>query len=313
MENSREVPVLVLIFNRKEISVQAMQPIRAYKPHRLYIAADGPRASKSGEKDKCEQTRKAVLECVDWPCDVHTLFRDENLGCADAVNSAVSWFFEHEEFGIVCEDDIVFGQDFFRLCEELGERYRNDDRIMSINSQFIGDRTKSGIKESYVFSSVPTSWGWASWRRAWAKMDMSMNLYPSVPFRRYVKAYGLFRAFFMKYYYWRHDYRLISSGGSISSWATRWCFNVLAHNGLAIVPTYNLSLNEGFTGTDGAHYTVDDDNLYDYVKMESLPVALVHPEKVEADKRLRVIESRDFLRIRIYGLLKKLRTYKFRR
>lgn len=310
MENrNSKIPVLFLIFNRKDVAIEALKSIREYQPCRLYIAADGPRPSKAGEKEKCEETRSAVLDMIDWPCEVKTLFRDNNLGCAKAVSGAIDWFFKSEEFGVIVEDDIILSQDFYRFAAEMDERYRDNNRVMCINAQYFGPKEK--FKTSYIFSTMGNCWGWATWRRAWKHMDLNMSLFPSTSFRQYTKAFGLFRATMLYLYYWRHDYRLISSGGDISSWATRWNFNIFANNGLAIVPTKNLTINVGMN--EGAHYSATDDDLYSHLKLEYLPTTIAHPDKVEADRNIRDIESSDFFRIRWEGLIKKFKNLQFHR
>ena len=71
--------VLFLIFNRPDTTKQVFKAIRQAKPPILYVAADGPRADKAGEAEKCEEVRRIAMR-VDWDCDVKTLFRDKNLG-----------------------------------------------------------------------------------------------------------------------------------------------------------------------------------------------------------------------------------------
>lgn len=121
---SFDKPILFLVFNRPLQTMVVFDTIRAQQPSRLYIAADGPRAHKPGEKELCEETRKAVLEAIDWPCDVRTLLRDENLGCGKAVSSAINWFFYQEEDGIILEDDCVPDPTFFSFCASMLDRFK---------------------------------------------------------------------------------------------------------------------------------------------------------------------------------------------
>ena len=86
----KKVPILLLVFNRKDNALQMFESVKQYKPDILYIAADGPRAHKQGEKQACDETRQALLDAVDWHCEVKTLFREENLGCAKAVYGSIS-------------------------------------------------------------------------------------------------------------------------------------------------------------------------------------------------------------------------------
>ena len=93
------VPILFLIFNRPDTTIQVFEAIKIAKPARLYVAADGARQSKAGEARLCAEARR-IATMVDWDCEVKTLFRDENLGCRLAVSGALDWFFAAEEYGI---------------------------------------------------------------------------------------------------------------------------------------------------------------------------------------------------------------------
>ena len=95
-----KTPVLFLVFNRPNKARRILDAIRAYKPDRLYFACDGPRANVEDDISKVKECRELV-SCVDWDCQVFTLFRNHNLGCKLAVSSAITWFFQHEELGII--------------------------------------------------------------------------------------------------------------------------------------------------------------------------------------------------------------------
>jgi hypothetical protein len=123
--------VLFIVFNRPETTKQVFARIKKAKPSRLYIAGDGPRFDKPEEKKLCDGVRSVVNE-IDWVCEVKTLFQDVNLGCKEAVSSAISWFFDNEEEGIILEDDCLPAESFFNFCDTLLEKYRYDNRIRHI-------------------------------------------------------------------------------------------------------------------------------------------------------------------------------------
>ena len=110
--------VLFLVFNRPVTTQQVFEAIAAARPPRLYVAADGPRAGRPGETELCAEVRR-IATAVDWPCEVRTLFREENLGCRRAVSGGINWFFEQEEEGIIIEDDVLPVPSFFDYCDEL--------------------------------------------------------------------------------------------------------------------------------------------------------------------------------------------------
>ena len=90
---SLSTPVLFLIFNRPNTTKQVFSAIQKARPPRLYVAGDGPRAEQSNEDEFCKIAR-SIATNVDWDCEVKTLFRDQNLGCRQAVSRAISWLSE---------------------------------------------------------------------------------------------------------------------------------------------------------------------------------------------------------------------------
>lgn len=297
---SNKVAVLILAFNRPEQVAKALEPVHVYQPERLYLACDGPRAEKSGEAELVGATQKAMLDSVDWTCEVKTLFRKVNLGCANAVYEAITWFFENEDYGIIIEDDVVVGQDFFNLCEELLPRYRDCNSIMQISAMNFSNVSSSN---TYTFQKKPFVWGWATWKRAWEKMDMDMKEWPSFKMRSVLKDYGWFQTLMM-WRYWQSTYNRLEKS---TSWATRWHFSVVYNKGICICPKANLAVNIGCN--DGTHYRESDRDPYSYLKIGSLKKTIVHPSIIELDKKQLDIDNKDFFRVRIIGLKKKLRLF----
>lgn len=294
-----KIPVLVLAFNRADHVEEAMQAIREYKPDRLYLECDGARLHKQGEKEAVEATRKAMLDAVDWPCEVKTLFREENLGCAKAVYGAITWFFEQEEYGVIIEDDVVVGQGFFRLCEILLPRYKNDERVMEISAENHYPEPQNA--NTYFYTIDFKCWGWATWARAWKHMDMSMSKWPEQSLSTLIRTFGFLEGC-MRYKYWNHTYNNIHTN---TSWATRWAFTIFVERGLCITPGDNLAINIGTDG--GAHYENGDINPYAHLKIGTLREPLHFNDNVVLDKRQQKLHNKDFLRIRMIGLKKKIR------
>jgi hypothetical protein len=268
-------PVLFLVFNRPDTTAQVFEAIRRAQPPRLYVAADGPRPVKAGEQERCDTVRR-IATAVDWPCELVTLLREQNLGCKRAVSSAVSWFFEHEAEGIVLEDDCVPDPTFFAYCDELLERYRDDPRVMCIS----GDNFISSAwtpRESYYFSRYVHIWGWATWRRAWAFYDVDMKEWRDADNAGVVKRRlpGESRAAA----HWREIFDLVSSG-QIDTWDYQWTFACWRHGGLSCMPATNLISNIGFG--EGATHTVSPESKLANLAAIPLGMPFRHPAEVEA-------------------------------
>lgn len=266
------VPVLLIIFNRPETTKRVFDAIRRAKPPRLYIAADGPRSGVETDITRCEEARKIVNE-VDWDCEVKTLFRQRNLNCGIAPSSAFTWFFEHEEEGIILEDDCLPSQSFFWYCQELLERYRNDTRVMHIGGNNFLCGWQNDENYSYYFSKSGHIWGWATWRRAWKNFDYNIGLY------RDLRAQGYFNKYFLngmeKIYRLRKFDKTIRADKPVDWWDYQWDFARYINSGLAIVPKVNLVKNIGFG--DIATHTTNSNTDSSRLEAEEIELPLCHP------------------------------------
>lgn len=268
-------PVLFLIFNRPDTTQVVFNEIRKARPAKLFIAADGPRIERPEELGKCRQTREIAAQ-VDWKCEVNTLFRDNNLGCREAVSSAINWFFESVKEGIVLEDDCLPDQSFFPFCEELLNRYRHDNRVMQINgSNYLTSWDKQ--RESYFFSKYGPVWGWASWKRAWNYYDARMTSWPEIKERHLYDFCDSKEEIAAR----KKIYDDVHSG-KIDTWDYQWGLAKMINSGLSVTPCSNLVTNIGFS-VNATHTTVG--NKFANMNRFSLPFPLKHPAHVLRDRR----------------------------
>ena len=234
-----KVPVLFIIFNRLEIAKRSFEQIRKCQPSKLYIASDGPRKDKEGEADKVELCRSTILGMIDWPCEVHKLFRPENVGCGQGVYSAVNWLFETEEMGIILEDDCVINDSFYPFMTEMLERYKDDNRIgMVAGTNPV--KMPDDYKYSYLFSNYKSCWGWGTWKRAWSKMDYEMKWLDEDP-ESVVYNCG-FLGKDVKY--WKR-LRECCQNNRHNVWDHHWYLSLAANNQLTVYPAKNLVSNIG--------------------------------------------------------------------
>lgn len=270
--------VLLLVFNRPEVTHRVFEAIRSAKPARLYVAADGPRADRPAEAAKCEAAR-AIASRVDWPCEVRTLFRKENLGCKRAVSSAIDWFFEHEEQGIILEDDCLPSQSFFWFCQQLLERYRNDSRVWQIAGTAFLERELDAPREcSYFFSRYGPVWGWASWRRVWRHADPDLAQWREMRAEPNLRSAYPDRAE-------RAARRKLGDrlfAGEIDTWDYQWGMIKNFQSGLSVIPRRSLIVNLGF-GPEATHTHME--HPFAASKACELRFPLRHPPFVLADGR----------------------------
>jgi hypothetical protein len=271
-------PVLFIGFNRFHTAERVFNAIRDARPPRLYFAFDGPRDPE--EASRCEKVR-SLVQRVDWPCEVHTLSRDGNLGLRKGVSSAIAWFFEHETEGIILEDDTLPAPTFFRFCQELLQRFRHDQRIWVIMGNNLMTEYKGEVEGSYYYSAhgYGAPWGWASWRRTWANYDVDMELWPAL--RKSTR----FHDFFLNGQERREMFATFEHVhlGKVNSWSYQLDITRVMGHGLNILPNTDLVRNIGF-GEDGTH-TVSKKDPRNKDTMQDIAFPLVHPRLMMVDER----------------------------
>ncbi|HWQ37914.1 MAG TPA: glycosyltransferase family 2 protein, partial [Burkholderiales bacterium] len=221
---------------------------------------------------------RRLVEKIDWPCRVDTLFREANLGCKKAVSEAITWFFDQVQAGVILEDDCVPHPSFFPFAAELLDRYRDDERICMIS----GDNFLFGQRRtpySYYFSRYTHIWGWASWRRAWALYDHGMTLWPELREGGWLMDI-LGEAAAARYWSAIFD---ATHADLNSSWAYRWTFAAWASSSLTVIPAVNLVSNIGFG--EAATHTVNRSNRFAALPVSEMVFPLSHPPYVIRNDR----------------------------
>jgi len=283
-----DTPILLLIFNRPDITEKIFNIIKSIKPMKLYIAADGPRNNKKGDKDLCQKTRDVTNE-ITWDCEVKRLYRLDNLGCSEAIKTAIRWFFEHENEGIILEDDCIPNIDYFEFTSNLLNKYRHNPKIMMITG-FNPQSESSNLVESYYFSRWATIWGWATWKRAWCLFDEALSEWPeySKLFEddKYFESCPVFKEYLM--YSFDKNYMQRDK----TAWSYLWVYTMLKNDGLCIVPSVNLISN---IGHEGAHQTGGG-----YTPYLDLPTSRINSENLIDPKEIAPNHSQDMIRFNKY-------------
>lgn len=246
-----KAPVAMIVFNRYEKTLQVFEKVRLAQPSKLYIFADGPREGNLMDIEKCNKVR-GVFDRIDWPCKIILEYSENNLGCCHRPFSGISNVFQHEDVAIILEDDCVPDESFFKFCDELLDKYSNDDRIMLISGTNINTTWNRG-EYSYHFSKLGGIHGWASWKRSWEKMDVDIKLWNDNTTKELLKEKLSSWFFFFR----SKDYDAhVNNSNNVTTWDYQFGFSRLINNGLAIVPCSNLINNIGFDNeSTHTHYT----------------------------------------------------------
>ena len=271
-------PVALVVFNRPHLTEQTLAAIRRAAPSQLFVIADGPREGRPDDQRLCAATR-ALIDTVDWPCEVHRRFASHNLGLEANVELGLDWLFAQAESAIVLEDDCHPDPTFFPYAEELLARYRDDERIWQISGSSLGVPERAFGGDSYAFTAWASVWGWATWADRWQR---HRGVFPrdhqdgDAPVRTMeaVQRPGLLVTRSGQ----QHFAAAARSTDTIThGWDKHWWLTMMTLGALAISPSVNLVENVGW-GTDATHGAADGKRDHPAAAM---PLPLRHPTSVE--------------------------------
>jgi FkbM family methyltransferase len=269
-------PVALFMFRRPDTTVRVLDAIRLARPPLLLVVADGPRPDRPDDASACAATR-ALIDGIDWPCEVRREFAIQNMGCRRRVASGLGWVFGQVPEAIILEDDCVPGQSFFPFCDELLERYRDDHRIAQISGANNQKGRRRG-RHSYFFSRYNNVWGWASWRRVFDLYDVDMRRWPELRDSHWLAGVLDDRKLV---HFWTQQFQAVYEG-RIDTWDYQWIYSTWLHAMVSLVPNRNLVRNIGF-GPGASHTPVEDPFAND--QLEPMEFPLDHPATVARDPR----------------------------
>jgi hypothetical protein len=280
-------PIIFLIFKRPAETARVFEEIRRARPTKLFLVADGPRNEE--ERGLVEKTR-AIVEKVDWPCEVLRDYSTKNLGCRRRVWSGIDWAFSQlpndTDGAIILEDDCLPEQSFFTYCGELLQKYAKNEQVLHIGGTcFQQDNPKLSTalspelstphakpyyaQNSYYFSRIAQIWGWATWKRAWKLYDGSMGSWKGLKNSHSIRSAFPSR---LSYQYWEHMFDRMAAN-EMDTWDVAWTYTVFKEHGLCIMPKVNLIKNIG--GGAGATHKI---NTFTDLETTPLVFPLTHPQ-----------------------------------
>ena len=265
-----KTPVVLIIYHRPQKTTNVINSLREVKPSQIFVIADGPKDKQDVEK--CKKTRD-LINSIDWKCEIYKNYSPKNLGLRKRVVTGLDWVFSKVDKAIILEDDLVIDKSFYVFCEQMLEKYKNNERVISISgNNFLFGR--SNIENSYFFSRHIYSWGWATWRRAWKLYDDTMSDWQLVKSRKILNIrFGKW----IEVAYWNGIFDLVFER-KIDSWAYVWTYAALVNDKLTVVPSVNLVSNVG-TGQGATHTSIKSRVLN--IPVERINFPLKHPRVIK--------------------------------
>lgn len=237
-------PIAFFAYKRHEHTrnaLIALQNNSGFDPSLLHVFCDGAR--KPQDVPFVERTRKIIRDTVSSETTI--VCRTENWGLSKSIIAGTDALTKQYGTVIVLEDDLITSPQFLSYMTRGLDLYAQNEQVMQISGHMFPTSIPS--KDDAVFLPFSTSWGWATWKRAWDHFDPDMTQLRLLDEdRRLRRRFDLNGSF--PYYKMACKQRR----GKIDSWAIRWYLSMFFRNGLALYPRHTLVSNTGFDGT-GVH------------------------------------------------------------
>lgn len=266
------IPILVVTYKRHDTTFEVLKTLKIIQAKTIYISSNHWKNDE--EKEIVLSLREKIKNFIDWNCDLHMIIRTEHLKVKDSFSSAIDTFFQHEEMGIILEDDTVPNQSFFYFCQEMLEKYKENENIFMISGWSALDfdqKAKNSLKEDYFFSKYNHIWGWATWKRAWQfyqeKIFNFENEFPSLNFDTQEEKNT-----------WHRIFKLYNEG-EIDTWDYPWTYTIWKNQGLCIYPKNNMVQNIGLNRTDATN--TKQWSKYEEMKTYEINYPIKHPQEIK--------------------------------
>lgn len=224
--------VLVIAYMRDEHIVKYLPIFESEGVKDVYIALDTP-SDLVLRKQQELMLSNLVHQLSNYDFNVWFWRRNENLGPAVSVYTAIDWFFQFEAVGIILEDDLHFDTDFFKFADKCLSDFQEESQIWIISgNQFFENPDDH---ESPRFSHYPLIWGWATWREKWNEIRTSIIQ---------VEKHSNGRLRSPRISYWDVG-RKRALSGKVDAWDIPLVLPMWEKNKLCVLPPKNLVSNVG--------------------------------------------------------------------
>lgn len=264
-------PIILFVYNRLEHTqktVEALKMNTLTSGSSLFIFSDGYK--NEIDRKNVEEVRDYISTITGFK-EIQIILREKNLGLADSVISGVTEIINKYGKAIVLEDDIVTSPYFLSFMNEALEFYNDDKRIYSISGYNFPIKIPKSYNHKIYISPRPSSWGWATWKDRWERVDWE-NYY----YKDFIKD----KKQTLKFNMGGDDLtRMLKQqiAGKINSWAIRWAFAHHINNAFCLFPVNSFVKNIG-ADRSGVHTRKTKKFSVDIYREEYQNFLLKYPE-----------------------------------
>jgi GT2 family glycosyltransferase len=277
-------PIALFVYNRPEHTrrtIKFLQQNLLADESRLFIFSD---AAKDSSQQVFVNEVRDIIKQVDGFKSVELIERETNLGLAESIIDGVSMLVSEYGKVIVFEDDLISSAYTLQYFNDALIRYQNEEKVMHIGAYMYPLKAEN-LPETFLYRAA-TSWGWATWDRAWKDFEPDINKIID----RFDRKKRLEFSIDGTMNFWKQIIEFKS--GRNNSWAIRWYASIFLKGGLTLNPSKSLINNIGHDGS-GIHSGLND--IY-HVIINPVPVTSF-PEKIEENEEA-YLAIKEFLKTR---------------
>jgi len=231
-------PIIIFTYRRKiDKLIESLQKNKLASKSNLYIFSDGYK--NEIDKNDVLEVRDSLKRITGFET-INIQESKINNGLANSVINGVTEIINQYDHVIVLEDDLIVANNFLDYMNEALEFYNTNDNIWSISGYTPDLKCLKSYDKDIFLSPRASSWGWATWKDRWDKIDWDIQDWNS--FKRNRNAIKDFNRGGNDMYKMLETQML----GKIDSWAIRWCYNQFKYNTYTIYPTQSKLINNGF-------------------------------------------------------------------
>ena len=242
-------PIALFVYNRPQHTERTLKFLKQNElaaESRLYVFSDGP---KTAADEQAVSEVRDVIKNIEGFKNVTIVARDKNMGLAESIIAGVNRLVADYKQVIVLEDDLITSPFTLTYFNEALNRYRNEDKVMHIGA-YMYNLKDHKLPETFFYRAA-TSWGWATWERAWQHFEPNVDVLIKQFDAKKKSDFSIEHT--MNFWKQIMDFKK----GKNNSWAIRWYASIFLRGGLTLNPSHSLVNNIGHDGT-GIHSGIND-------------------------------------------------------
>ena len=242
---SSSAPVAVFAYNRPDHLQRTLISLLACEgadDAQITVFIDGPKNEAAAEIT--DQVYRIASQVLGSRAEIRV--SASNKGLSKSIIEGVGELLDRFGSVIVVEDDLSLAPSFLTYMDAALERYREEKNVYQISGHMFEVPEFSDRQEA-LFLPFTTTWGWATWSRAWEAFDPEATgweeLIRNRDLRRRFDLDGAYP------YAWLMERQ---KRGQSDSWGIRWYWSVFKRGGVSLFPPISLVANTGQDGS-GTH------------------------------------------------------------